>query len=190
MRDDLEDIVDQFLAGSEGRKRAEARPHRRVLSLWTKVFVMAVVLVTLASTVLAAVVLFNQSPTYTSAAIMTSGCTAPTGTASGSLITFACGAFAAIYVTSSATGFVTYSAFTQPTNVTAVYAIDAAAALSTSCAASSGPGTWAILLAFTGGQITIGTSTGRLQPGHAYNYCADYGSAPPSFSFTISWSQG
>jgi len=190
MKNDLEDVVEELrsLAGAHaGRAR---RPARRAMSVAMKAFVIGAVLITLASMALAAVVLFTQTPTYTSGAMLYSGCTAPTGTASGTLITFACPTGAPITVSSTASGFVTYTGFTVPSNVTDVYLIDTLATPATTCTLWTSVGDQNLVLQVAGGSFTVGTSAGRIQPGHAYNYCADFSSAPPTFSFTITWSQG
>jgi hypothetical protein len=190
MSKEFEQVVSELDSLAKGRPAR--KPGRRAMSAATKILIVAAVLITIASMALAAIALFTQTPTYTSAAVMSSGCptgTQPTGTASGTVIIFTCGSFAAIYVSGTATGSVSYSSFTQPKNVTDAYLIDVAATPNTSCSAWSSPGATPINLLFTGGSITIGTSLGRIAPGHAYDYCTDFGSAPPSFTFTISWTQ-
>ena len=190
MRDEFEDIVEEFVSATEEKKRAAARSRRKRMGLWTKVFVFVAVLVTLASAVLAAMVLFTQTPTYTSTASLSMGCAVPAGTASGTLIVFTCPTAAAIYVASTATGFVSYTAFTVPSNVTDIYLIDSLATPSTACSSWFTAGDTNVNLVPAGGQVTIGTTPGRLQPGHSYDYCVDYSSMPPTFTFTVTWSQG
>ncbi len=192
MRDDFEEIARAYLSVAEDgeRKRILAKPRHRGLSVATKVFIVAAVLIVLASGALAAMVLFTQTPSYTSTAALRSACVAPTGVAAGSLITFTCTGVAPISVVSTATGFVSYSAYTVPAAVPDVYLVDTAVTTGASCAAWTSPGATNVNLAFAGGQITIGSGAGKIAPGHSYNYCADYSSAPGNFTFTITWTQG
>ncbi|HYM39204.1 MAG TPA: hypothetical protein VEY12_03525 [Thermoplasmata archaeon] len=192
MSNEYDEVVGELM--SVAKEPYEGRPPRRkAVTVWAKVLVLGAVLITLASGVLAAVVLFNQTPTYTSVAMMWNGCAAgiePTGAASGNLIHFTCPTHPAINVISSASGFVTYTAFTVPSNVTDVYLIDTLAKANTTCPSWTSPGDWNLPLQLAGGQITIGTVAGRIQPGHGYDYCVDYLTAPPSFFFSITWGQG
>ncbi len=191
MTNDLEDIVRKFESATEEAERAAERPRRRVLGLWTKVFAVSVAVIVIATGALAAVVLFTQTPTYTHSGLVSMGCAAPVGAASGTLITYTCGGLPAVRVSSSAAGFVTYSSFTVPTNVTDVYLVDTAATPTTSCTswgASTVNGN--LPLSTAGAQITLGAGAGKLQPGHTYNYCVDFTSEPPTFSFSITWTEG
>ncbi len=165
-------------------------PRRKAIGVWTKVFVVAAVMVAVASAALAAVVLFTQTPTYTSVAVLTSGCSSPTGTPNGTLIIFACPTLAALSVSSTASGFVRYTSYTVPSNITDVWLVDTRAAANSTCSGWTSTGATNMPLQVVGGQITIGTTAGRMAPGHSYDYCADYSSAPPSFSFSVTWSQG
>ncbi len=166
---------------------AGPRKKRRGLAAF-KVEVLALAFILTSVGVLATFVLFSQTPTYVSSANLTSGCATPSGAAVGSLLIFSCPA-APIHVASTASGSVTYSAFTHPTNITDAYLADAAVSSGTTCALWSSPGNEPIPLAFVGGSISIGTNVGTLRQNHGYFYCMDFSSAPPSFSFTVDWTQ-
>jgi hypothetical protein len=152
-------------------------------------FAVGVTLIAVASFALAAFILFTQTPTYTSAANLTEGCPSPGGTINGTLIVFSCGINAAIYVAPAATGSVSYASFTKNTNVTDAYLVDVNANPGSPCGSYTKGGFEPIALVFTGGTINIGTIVGTLRAGHAYNYCEDLSAAPPSFTFSIAWSQ-
>ena len=189
MQDDFEEKVKEFVSPNDVKKHRSRKPRRSPLGLWTKVFILLLAVVAVAAAALAAVVLFTQTPTYSSAALLTSGCASPTGTATGTVVAFACGSSASIYVTAGLSGTVSYTAFTQPTNVTDVYLIDAAAPAGASCSAYTSGGNEPVAMSFAGGSVTVTSTAGNLKPGHAYDYCMDYSAAPPSFSFTVTWSQ-
>lgn len=190
MRDDVGEIVQKFVVATEEEQRGARGPGRRALSFWTKVFILLAVFIAIASAALGAFVLMTQQPTFTHTGAL-SGCPTPTGAASGSLITYTCtGGTPSIIVASSATSFVTYSSFSVPTaNVTDVYLVDTLATAAASCSAWTTTGATNVLLTTAGSSITIGTGAGKLAPGHNYDYCLDILSEPPSFSFTITWTQ-
>lgn len=166
---------------------------RKAMSVWLKILVLGAVLVTLASGVLAAVVLFTQNPSYTGNAALKLGCTAPTGTANGTLIVFTCPAGYAFTVASTATGFVSYSPFSFPSNVTILdtYLIDTAATPAATCGAWTGGANTNVLLHNSAPvSITIGSGAGKIAPSHGYNYCTDFTPPVANFTFSITWSQG
>lgn len=192
MSDDLERLVREYVSPEESRRLAR-RPRRKAIGVWAKILVLGAVMITLATAVLAAVVLFSQTPSYTSNAALKLGCTAPTGTASGTLITFSCPAGYAFTVVNTATGFASYSAFSFPSNVTITdaYLIDTLATPATSCGAWSGGANTNVLLHNAAPiSITIGTGAGKIAPGHSYDYCTDFTPPIANFTFSITWSQG
>ena len=166
---------------------AGPRKKRRGLAAF-KFEVLALAFILTSVGVLAAFVLFAQTPTYVSTANITSVCATPSGAAQASFLIFSCPA-APIHVTSTAAGSVTYSSFTHPSNITDAYLVDAAVLTGTSCPAWNSPGNEPIPLAFTGGSINIGTIVGTLRRNHGYFYCMDFLSAPLSFNITVNWSQ-
>lgn len=192
MSDDIEDIVHKFVSlNEEEENRSAMRPRRRrVVGLWTKVFVAAAALIMIASAGLAAVVLFTQTPTYTHSGLVSMGCPAPTGAANGTLILYTCSGLPSMRVSSSAAGFVRYGTYTVPSNVTDVYLVDTAAPATASCTSWASPGNGNMILSPSGGQFTLGSGAGKLQPSHSYNYCVDFSSEPPTFSFSITWTEG
>lgn len=189
MTNKLEQTVGELMSVTK-----EERPIRRKrIGVWMKIFILGAALITIASAVLASVVLFTQMPGYTGNATLKMGCLAPSGTANGTLIWFSCPAGYAFTVASTATGFVTYSTFTFPSNVTILdtYLIDTKATPAASCGAwTNGVNTNVLLHNAAPVSITVGSGAGKITPGHSYYYCTDFTPPIANFTFSITWSQG
>src|SRR5437667_59417 len=123
----------------------------------------------------------------------TTACDCPplTTTVAGSPLVFACSANPALSLAATATGTVTYSAFSPapPVSILDIYLIDTVATLGATCGTTSSNGNEPVALAVGGGSITVSQSAGNPRPGHNYDYCMDFAVLPPSFSTGVSWSQ-
>jgi len=193
VRNSYEDLIGELISEAKRRPPEGLRPGPKAGRVWLKILVVGAVMITLASVVLAAVVLFTQTPGYSGNAALKMGCTTPTGTANGTLIWFSCPAGYALTASSTATGFVSYSAFSFPSNVTIVdtYIVDTAATHAASCGAwTSGTNPNVLLHNTVPVSITIGTGAGQIHPSHSYYYCLDFTPPVANFTFSITWSQG
>jgi hypothetical protein len=152
----------------------------------------AVLVITIAFGVVAAVTLFTHNLSYTAPnAKLSSPCQTVASTTTGSTIVFACPSNPALTVASAATGTVSYSAFNPapPVNILDIYLIDTAATLAATCATTSSTGNEPVALNAAGATITISATAGNLRPGHSYNYCMDFAALPSSFTTGVTWSQ-
>jgi len=152
----------------------------------------AILAITIALGVVAAVTLFSHSFNYAAPnAKLSSSCSSVIATTSGSTIVWACSSNPALTVASAATGSVSYSAFSPapPVNILDIYLIDTAATLGLTCASSSSTGNEPVALNAAGGSITISQTAGNLRPSHSYNYCMDFAALPSNFSTGVTWSE-
>ncbi len=185
--DDLWSELESIRNGVPGRRPIVRESLTRGLKIALAVLAIVVVM-----GVAAAVVLFSHSFSYTPPSVkLSTSCSAPSATSSGSTIVFACSANPAVSVTPGATGSVTYSAFspTPPVSILDIYLIDTAVTLGATCGTTSSNGNEPVSLAVGGGTLTISQTAGNLRPNHSYNYCMDFAVLPPSFTTGVTWSQ-
>jgi len=179
--------LDGIQGESRGRRPIVREPLKRGIKI-----AVAVVAVAVSMGVVAAVVLFSHTFNYTApTAKLSTTCPTLTTTVAGSTLVFACSANPALSVASTATGTVTYSAFSPapPVSILDIYLIDTVATLGATCGTTSSNANEPVALAVGGGSITVSQSAGNPRPGHNYDYCMDFAVLPPSFSTGVSWSQ-